>query len=137
MLPTGACHGQARLRSAGKTLAAAFGCAKYRALQPSSARALVDRKPKLGTIPNVANAIRMAEDDDGMTLGRTVLFIGAGCSKSAGIPLATEIAKRLVVRLAKKMKAADKKIVNETVAYRWLASSHIMRDCCSGPPHKS
>ncbi len=74
----------------------------------------------------------MAAADNDNALGRTVFFIGAGCSASAGIPLASDIAKALALRLAAKMQAEETNRTNAVVAYRWLASSKIIRDCCAG-----
>jgi len=94
------------------------------------------REPRIVKIVEVATAIRMAASDDDRTLGRTVFFIGAGCSKTAGIPLASEIAKTLVTRLATKMQAPANNTASEEKAYRWLSSNKIMRDCCAGERSK-
>lgn len=59
---------------------------------------------RIATVDDVVDAIRRDYDPSASnrSLGRTVFMIGAGCSKSAGIPLSEEIAKALVRRLAKR-----------------------------------
>jgi len=44
--------------------------------------------------------MRLAAGRENVGLGRTVFLIGAGCSKSAGIPLVPDMAHDLVVKLA-------------------------------------
>jgi hypothetical protein len=62
---------------------------------------LATKEPRLGDIAELANAIQLAAPAAGSKgLGRTVFFIGAGASKSAGIPLVPEMAQQLVVKLA-------------------------------------
>jgi hypothetical protein len=84
------------------------------------------RGPKIGSIDDVAKAVQLAEADHANGLGRTVLFVGAGCSVSAGIPLVSEIAPDLVVRLARKMKAPLEALTDPQSALHWLSiHSHI------------
>ena len=90
------------------------------------------REAQLGGIADVANAIRMASSESAMGLGRTVFFIGAGCSVSAGIPLVQDMAKSLVKRLARLSRAPNDICVEPEAAYRWLAAKHQMRDCFVG-----
>jgi len=59
---------------------------------------------ELGRIADVVRAIQRARaqaDEEKRELASVIFFLGAGCSKSAGVPLATEIAQQLVIRLAK------------------------------------
>jgi hypothetical protein len=58
--------------------------------------------PRIGAIENIADAMRRDHlSKRGTTkLRQTVFLIGAGCSRSAGVPLAWEIAEELTVRLA-------------------------------------
>jgi tetratricopeptide (TPR) repeat protein/NAD-dependent SIR2 family protein deacetylase len=94
---------------------------------------MAEREARLGSVADIANAIRMAAADDDKSLGRAVFFIGAGCSVSAGIPLASGMARELVQRLATKAKAPETIRKKPDAAYRWLASKQQMRDCCTGP----
>lgn len=55
----------------------------------------------VGSVENIADAMRRDHPQEGSArLGRTVFLIGAGCSRTAGVPLAKEIAQELTVRLA-------------------------------------
>ncbi len=56
----------------------------------------------IGTVKNIADAMRrdFGISNRSNSIARTVILIGAGCSRSAGIPLAAEIAQDLCVRLA-------------------------------------
>jgi len=87
------------------------------------------REARLGTIADAANAVRMASADDGNALGRTVFFVGAGCSVSAGIPLVPDMARSLVQRLTRKAGAPDNIVSDSQAAYRWLAAKGQIRDC--------
>jgi tetratricopeptide (TPR) repeat protein len=56
-----------------------------------------------GTIPELVRSLQRARTeavDRGRPLARAIFFIGAGCSRSAGVPLAAEIARGLVPKLA-------------------------------------
>jgi hypothetical protein len=78
----------------------------------------------------------MASADDGKRLGRTIFFIGAGCSSSARIPLATRMAQTLIVRFATTMLAPSTALAGHNEAYRWLAENKQVRDCRGGDPNK-
>jgi signal transduction histidine kinase len=58
--------------------------------------------PVNGTIENIADAMWRdhVSKAGARRIGQTVLLVGAGCSRSAGVPLAREIAQELTVRLA-------------------------------------
>lgn len=57
---------------------------------------------RTGSIENLADSMRrdFLSKQGSTKLGQTVFLIGAGCSRSAGVPLASEIARELTVRLA-------------------------------------
>jgi hypothetical protein len=95
-----------------------------------------DREPKLGDVSDVANAMQLATPQDGKGLGRTVFFIGAGCSRSAGIPLVPDMAKQLIVRLAKVKRAPEENLKNAEEAYRWLTAGRGFPDCAEGEKPK-
>ncbi|HEY4921183.1 MAG TPA: tetratricopeptide repeat protein [Xanthobacteraceae bacterium] len=94
------------------------------------------REPRIGDVAEVAKAIRMASADDGKRLGRTIFFIGAGCSSSARIPLAAGMAQTLIVRFATTMSAPSTALAGYNEAYRWLAENKHVRDCRGGDPNK-
>src|SRR6266436_2272259 len=52
--------------------------------------------------------------------GRAVFWIGAGCSRSAGIPLAGEIAQQCVRRLAESYSSGKMKTEDALEALKWL-----------------
>lgn len=54
-----------------------------------------------GSVKNISDAMKRDYFPGSSTkLGRTLLLVGAGCSRSAGVPLASEIAQTLSVDLA-------------------------------------
>jgi len=58
---------------------------------------------KIGSVAEVVQSLQRARAEAreaGRPLARALFFIGAGCSRSAGVPLAAEIARDLVCRLA-------------------------------------
>jgi hypothetical protein len=58
------------------------------------------REPKIvSSVSEIADKIRFARVDE-KSLGKTVFFVGAGCSITAGIPGAADIAKRMVREVA-------------------------------------
>ena len=87
------------------------------------------REARLGTIADVANAVRMASARDANALGRAVFFVGAGCSVSAGIPLVPDMARSLVQRLAINAVAPENITSSPESAYRWLVAKRQIRDC--------
>ena len=80
---------------------------------------------KIGNVRDIADAMRRDFNAKvrSPTIGRTVLLIGAGCSHSAGIPLAAEIAKELVVTLATDYGLLDESQRNPSDAIRALINS--------------
>lgn len=65
---------------------------------------LDEEQIKPGSIPEVVRSLQRAKsaaESEGKALARAIVFVGAGCSRSAGVPLASEIAQNLVVDLAK------------------------------------
>ena len=90
------------------------------------------REIRLGSVADVGNAVRMAAAEDGKALGKTVFFVGAGCSISAGIPLVPDMAKSLIMRLAAKSRAPQNIRNDADAAYRWLVKERQMRGCFSG-----
>jgi tetratricopeptide (TPR) repeat protein len=94
------------------------------------------REPRIGDIGEIANAIQLAAANEAKGLGRAVFFIGAGCSRSAGIPLVPEMAQKLVVRLAQARQAPPDARKTADGAYRWLVANKKFGDCCIGEPPK-
>jgi len=97
---------------------------------------MTDREPRLGNIAEVANAIQLATASDSKGLGRTIFFIGAGCSKSAGIPLVLEMAQQLLIRLAKAKRAPPDALKSADDAYHWLSPNRGIPDCRIGDAPK-
>jgi tetratricopeptide (TPR) repeat protein len=95
------------------------------------------REARLGTIADVANAIRIASAEDVKAWGRAVFFVGAGCSVSSGIPLVPDMARSLVQRLARKARAPENITGDSEAAYRWLAAKKQIRDCFIENPVES
>jgi tetratricopeptide (TPR) repeat protein len=102
------------------------------AQQPQSACPVASKEPKIGNIGEVASAIRLAASQDKSALGRTVFLIGAGCSKSAGIPLVPDMARDLVVKLAAALHGSGSAPSDPEGAYRWLLQGGKISDCQIG-----
>jgi tetratricopeptide (TPR) repeat protein len=98
---------------------------------------MADREPRLGDIAEIANAIQLAAGGDNKGPGRSVFLTGAGCSKSAGIPLVPDMAQQLVLRLAKAKRAPTDALNNADGAYRWLSPNRGIPDCRIGEPPKN
>ncbi len=94
------------------------------------------KAPRLGDIAEVANAIQLAAAPGGKGLGRTVLFIGAGASKSAGIPLVPDMAQQLVIKLATAKRAPADVLKSAEAAYGWLSAGRGIPDCRIGEAPK-
>jgi tetratricopeptide (TPR) repeat protein len=76
--------------------------------------------------------MRLAAGRDNVGLGRTVFLIGAGCSKSAGIPLVPDMARDLVVKLAAALHGPGSAPNDPESAYRWLFQGGKISDCQIG-----
>jgi len=87
---------------------------------------------KTGSISEVADAIRRDHHPDGgnKRLGNTVLLTGAGCSRSAGVPLAAEIAQKLSLRLAVRYNLVDQEEQRPEEAVSRLVSSDRYSSAC-------
>ena len=62
---------------------------------------------KIGSVSDVVRALQLSKGearlgDDDAPWGGVVFLVGAGCSKSAGIPLAIDIAQEQAVNLARR-----------------------------------
>jgi hypothetical protein len=53
-------------------------------------------------VKDLIATLQLAKGDGLKNWGRAVFLIGAGCSRSAGIPMADGVAKMCVVKLVKK-----------------------------------
>ncbi|MEK7827680.1 MAG: SIR2 family protein, partial [Thermodesulfobacteriota bacterium] len=61
----------------------------------------IESKPEIKAIGELVTALKLAKGDPARKdWGRAVFLISAGCSRSAGIPLAPEMARSMVCRLA-------------------------------------
>lgn len=93
---------------------------------------MASKEPRIGNVGEIATAIRLAAGRDNAALGRTVFLIGAGCSKSAGIPLVPEMARELVVKLATALQGPADALKEAESAYRWLLQGGKISDCQIG-----
>jgi tetratricopeptide (TPR) repeat protein len=93
---------------------------------------VASKEPKIGNIGEVASAIRLAASQDKSALGRTVFLTGAGCSKSAGIPLVPDMARDLVAKLAAALQGPGSAPSDPENAYRWLLQGGKISDCQIG-----
>jgi tetratricopeptide (TPR) repeat protein len=93
---------------------------------------VASKEPRIGNIGEVATAIRLAAGKDNVVLGRTVFLIGAGCSKSAGIPLVSEMARELIIKLATALQGPASALTDPEIAYRWLLQGGKISDCQIG-----
>lgn len=82
--------------------------------------------PNIARPQDVAESLMLAKRGD--ELGRTIFFIGAGCSVSAGIPTAPEIARRMVVDLCSRFGLARDGI-SPSEAYRALVNRGRLDVC--------
>lgn len=98
---------------------------------------MASKEPRIGNVGEVATAIRLAAGRDKSALGRTVFLIGAGCSKSAGIPLVPDMARDLVVQLATALQGSASALSDPDSAYRWLLQSGKIADCQMGKRPKA
>ncbi|MER8881828.1 ATP-binding protein [Mesorhizobium sp. M0816] len=79
----------------------------------------------IASVSDVADAMRRdyQPQSGSKALGRTILLVGAGCSRSAGIPLAGEIAQELAIRLADSYGIERANIADPAEALRYLVTS--------------
>jgi hypothetical protein len=93
------------------------------------------REPRLATdVSQIADKIRFARSDE-KTLGKVVFLIGAGCSISAGIPGASDIARRMVREVAQRF---DCRGENDNIveAYNQLAANKYFGRFVTGSPDR-
>ena len=89
------------------------------------------RIPRVASVREVAEKIRRARN--GEELGRVVFLIGAGCSVSAGIPGAPNIARMMVVEIARQFGICSDSDDSVT-CYRILVNNDHIKDAGSGLP---
>lgn len=85
-------------------------------------------EPKEQTVGNLANALILAQGDDGAEnlptspqRGKAVFLVGAGCSASAGIPMADGVAQICALYLARRY-SLGKQFPSADAAIEWLLS---------------
>jgi hypothetical protein len=90
------------------------------------------RDPTMGSVSDIAEKIRFARAA-GDTLGKVVFLIGAGCSMTAGIPGAADIARRMVREVGYRFDccAAD---ADHVAAYEGLTRKRAIEPCLKGKP---
>ena len=65
---------------------------------------------------------------DDPNCGGAVFLIGAGCSASAGVPLASEIAQECAISLFRQYSSTKSKSVNASRALKWLKEKNHLTD---------
>ena len=82
------------------------------------------REPQTGNIQELADAIRKAHRpaSDGEHPASVIFLVGAGCSVSAGVPTASDIAKQIIVEAAQDC-GAPKTCKTQTDAFDWIAKN--------------
>ena len=91
------------------------------------------QKPEIvNNVSEIAEKIQFARRADG-SLGRTVFLIGAGCSISAGIPGASDIARRMVRIAAARFGCCDEK-ADSVEAYKNLIAQKLFVPFPTGHP---
>jgi hypothetical protein len=71
-------------------------------------------------VQDLANDLILAQGEGNDDRGRAVFLIGAGCSKSAGIPSAPEAARHCAVKLASRYSKETFKSNDADLALQWL-----------------
>jgi hypothetical protein len=91
------------------------------------------REPKIvESVADIAAKIRFAQaGDDALALGRVIFLIGAGCSVTAGIPGAMEIAQIMAREVAMRFGCHPPMAV-DVVLYRALIAKRLLEPCLTG-----
>jgi hypothetical protein len=84
------------------------------------------------TVRDLANELTLAWDAEGEGRGRAIFLIGAGCSFSAGIPLAAGVAKYCATQLAEKFSHGVFRPETPEEALAWLQSHELMPPAAPG-----
>ena len=96
------------------------------------------REPQIADgAAEIARAILFAKADDG-ALGRTIFLVGAGCSITAGIPGAAEIARRMVVVTARRLRlGGDDAVAAYAALVRDGGLEHCRKDDAATAPSEA
>ena len=79
-------------------------------------------------VTDLVRALQRANGDSTYPCGKAVFLVGAGCSKSAGIPLSSEIANQCAGELTRRYSNGEIDGANSANAIAWLkANSHILQ----------
>src|SRR2546429_9581742 len=90
---------------------------------------LQDKKPELQDkkVEDLVRDLQLAlGNPDVQNWGSAVFLIGAGCSRSAGIKLAGEIAEQCVIDLASKYSNGELRTEKATDALKWLHNNEVV-----------
>lgn len=87
------------------------------------------RTINIGSVKALSDALRRDYDPEieQKNIGRTVLLIGAGCSYSAGIPLARDIAQSLICQLALAYRVVTDLSISPAIALKNLIEKDYFR----------
>ena len=70
----------------------------------------------------------VSDNPDDPKCGGAVFLIGAGCSASAGVPLASDIAQECAISLFREYSSVKSKSVNASRALKWLKEKNHLTD---------
>jgi hypothetical protein len=84
------------------------------------------------SVEELAKALRNGRGRDG-NLGDAIILIGAGCSISAGVPGAADIAKRMAREIAEREECCTGD-ADDLICYRALVEGGHLRICLFGDP---
>lgn len=73
-----------------------------------------------GNVRDLADAIRTSKNAARDGVAPITFLVGAGCSVSAGVPLAADIARKLIVEAVKDCGAKADALASELDAYNWM-----------------
>lgn len=84
--------------------------------------------PQVKELSALANALTLARDAKDGGRGRSVFLVGAGCSQSAGIPLASGVAQHCALKLAKIYSNGEFTGDDADAALTWLIKNDRTKD---------
>src|SRR5580693_10628405 len=84
--------------------------------------------PQVKELSALANALTLARDAEDGGRGRSIFLVGAGCSQSAGIPLASGVARHCALKLAKIYSNREITGDDADAALTWLIKNDRTKD---------
>jgi hypothetical protein len=84
--------------------------------------------PQVKELSALANALTLARDTEDSGRGRSIFLVGAGCSQSAGIPLASGVARHCALKLARTYSNGEFTGDDSNAALSWLIGNDRTKD---------